>query len=57
MFSSLCSFDVVSYFDGIFVLSLKGEESLNKLLTESDPDHLGGPTQGYNNVKKSSQSE
>ena len=46
-----------------FVISLDGEESLNKLLSsdqDPDPDHLrGGASNGYNTfcVKKSSQSE
>ena len=63
MFSSQRTFDVVSYFDGIFFLSLNGEESLNKFLS-SDPDpnpgHLrAGLSHQHNTswVKKSSQSE
>ena len=37
-------FDVVAY----FVLSPNGEEYLNKFLTpDPDPDHLRGPSHGY----------
>ena len=61
--SSQCTFDAMTYFDGIFFLSPNCEESLNKFLSQDpdlDPDHLRGePMHAYNTscVKTSRQSE